>query len=142
MSCFHATRIVRFGHCDPAGIIFYPRYFDLIHEVKEDWFREALDWSFAKSIGAMRKGFPIVRLASEFHAPSRLGEDLLIVLSVPHLGRSSIAIDYEVSCGGEQRAEMRTVVVHVDLADGRARPIADELRERIERFRGRNIGTP
>ena len=95
MSAFHATRIVRFAHCDPAGIIFYPRYFDLIHEVKEDWFRDALDWSFAKSIVAMKKGFPIVRLASEFHAPSRLGEELGIVLSVPRLGRSSIAIDYE-----------------------------------------------
>jgi len=136
---FHATRIVRFAHCDPAGIIFYPRYFDLIHEVKEDWFREALDWSFAKSIGTMMKGFPIVRLASEFHAPSRLGEELGIVLSVPHLGRSSIAIDYEVSCGGERRADMHTVVVQVDLTDGRSRPIADELRERIERFRRGDI---
>jgi len=57
------------------------------------------------------------------------------VLSVPHLGRSSIAIDYEVSCGGERRADMHTVVVQVDLAEGRPRPIADELRERIERFR-------
>jgi 4-hydroxybenzoyl-CoA thioesterase len=141
MNGYHATRIVRFGHCDPAGIIFYPRYFDLIHEVKEDWFREALDWSFPKSIVAMKKGFPIVRLASVFHAPSRLGEELGIVLRVPHLGRSSLAIDYEVSCAGERRADMHTVVVQVDLTDGRSRPIADELRERIERFRGGNIGT-
>ena len=141
MSGFHATRIVRFAHCDPAGIIFYPRYFDLIHEVKEDWFRDALDWSFAKSIVAMKKGFPIVRLTSEFHAPSRLGEELGIVLSVPRLGRSSIAIDYEVSCGGERRADMHTVVVQVDLTDGRSRPIDDELRERIERFRRGDIAT-
>ena len=141
MNGFHATRIVRFGHCDPAGIIFYPRYFDLIHEVKEDWFREALDWPFAKLIGAMKKGFPIVRLAAEFHAPSRLGEELGIVLSVPRLGRSSVAIDYEVSCGGERRADMQTVVVQVDLGEGRPRPIADELRERIERFRGGDSGT-
>jgi 4-hydroxybenzoyl-CoA thioesterase len=141
MSGFHAMRIVRFAHCDPAGIIFYPRYFDLIHEVKEDWFREALDWSFAKSIGAMKKGFPIVRLVSEFHAPSHLGEELAIVLRVAHLGQSSIAIDYEVSCGGERRADMHTVVVQVDLTDGRPRPIADELRERIERFRGGDTGT-
>jgi 4-hydroxybenzoyl-CoA thioesterase len=141
MSAFHAKRIVRFAHCDPAGIIFYPRYFDLIHEVKEDWFRDALDWSFAKSIVAMKKGFPIVRLASEFHAPSRLGEELAIVLSVPQLGRSSIAIDYEVSCGGERRADMHTVVVQVDLTDGRSQPIADELRERIELFRDGNMGT-
>ena len=141
MSAFHAKRIVRFAHCDPAGIIFYPRYFDLIHEVKEDWFRDALDWSFAKSIVTMKKGFPIVRLASEFHAPSRLGEELAIVLRVPNLGRSSIAIDYEVSCGGERRADMHTVVVQVDLTDGQSQPIADELRERIEIFRDGSTGT-
>jgi acyl-CoA thioesterase FadM len=33
------------------------------------------------------------------------------------------------------------VVVQVDLTDGRSQPIADELRERIERFRDGNIGT-
>ena len=135
MSSFRAMRIVRFGHCDPAGIIFYPRYFDLIHEVKEDWFRMTLAWPFPKLIGEMKKGFPIVRLASEFHAPSRLGDELEIVLTVPQLGRSSMAIDYALTCGDELRAQMRTVVVQVDLADGRSRPIGDELRERIERFR-------
>ena len=141
MSSFRATRIVRFGHCDPAGIIFYPRYFDLIHEVKEDWFRMTLDWPFSKLIGETKKGFPIVRLESEFHTPSRLGDELTIVLTVPRLGSSSIAIDYAVTCGDELRAQMRTVVVHVDLTDGRSRPIAGELRERIERFRSSQIAT-
>jgi 4-hydroxybenzoyl-CoA thioesterase len=141
MSSFRATRIVRFGHCDPAGIIFYPRYFDLIHEVKEDWFRMTLDWPFSKLIGEMKKGFPIVRLESEFHAPSRLGDELEIVLTVPQLGRSSMAIDYALTCGDESRAEMHTVVVQVDLTDGRSRPIAGKLRERIERFRSGQIAT-
>ena len=100
-----------------------------------------LDWSFPKSIGEMKKGFPIVRLASEFHTPSRLGDELAIVLTVPRLGHSSIAIDYAVTCGDELRAEMRTVVVHVDLTDGQSRPIAGELRERIERFRSSQIPT-
>ncbi len=135
MSRFTATRIVRFGHCDPAGIIFYPRYFDLIHEVKEDWFLEALGWPFSKSISELRRGFPIVRLASEFRAPSRLGEELTVVLTVPQLGRSSIGIDYAVSCDGEARVEVRTVVVQVDLVDGRPQTIENVLRERIDRFR-------
>jgi 4-hydroxybenzoyl-CoA thioesterase len=141
MSGFRAMRIVRFGHCDPAGIIFYPRYFDLIHEVKEDWFRMTLAWSFPKSIGEMKRGFPIVRLDSEFHAPSRLGDELTTVLTVPRLGRSSMAIDYAVTCGDELRAQMRTVVVQVDLTDGRSRPIVGELRERIECFRSGQIAT-
>jgi acyl-CoA thioesterase FadM len=35
---------------------------------------------------------------------------------------------------------MHTVVVQIDLTNGRPRPIADELRERIERFRGGDTG--
>ena len=80
MSTFVTTRTVRFSHCDPAGIIFYPRYFDLIHEAKEDWFEDALDWPFAHMLGEMQNGFPIVRLEADFRGPSRIGEELTIAL--------------------------------------------------------------
>ena len=34
---------VRFHHCDPAGLIFYPQCFVLFHELMEDWFTRGLD---------------------------------------------------------------------------------------------------
>ena len=30
---FIAQRKVRFQHCDPAGIVFYPRYFEMLNSV-------------------------------------------------------------------------------------------------------------
>jgi 4-hydroxybenzoyl-CoA thioesterase len=39
---FVREKRVRFHHCDPAGIVFYPQYFVLFHELMEDWFREGL----------------------------------------------------------------------------------------------------
>ena len=33
---------VRFGHCDPAGIVFYPRYFEMLNALVEDWISEGL----------------------------------------------------------------------------------------------------
>ncbi|CPO21707.1 4-hydroxybenzoyl CoA thioesterase [Bordetella pertussis] len=30
---------VRFRHCDPAGIVFYPRYFEMINDFVEEWRR-------------------------------------------------------------------------------------------------------
>ncbi len=36
MSAWHTKHIVRFSHCDPAGIVFYPRFFEIVHEAKED----------------------------------------------------------------------------------------------------------
>ena len=135
MSVFRTTRTVRFSHCDPAGIIFYPRYFDLIHEAKEDWFKEVLDWPFGSMIGEMKNGFPIVRLEADFRGPSRLGEELTIALRVPVVGGASLHLHYEVTCGGAARLEARTVVVHIDLTTGKPLAIGDDLRARIERFR-------
>jgi 4-hydroxybenzoyl-CoA thioesterase len=136
MNAFVTTRTVRFSHCDPAGIIFYPRYFDLIHEAKEDWFRDALDWPFAHMLGTMQQGFPIARLEADFRGPSRMGEELTIALTVPVVGGASLHLHYAVTCGGAPRLDARTVVVHIDLASGRPVPIGDDLRSRIERFRG------
>ena len=31
---------MRFSHCDPAGIVYYPEFFNLQHAVMEDWFRD------------------------------------------------------------------------------------------------------
>jgi 4-hydroxybenzoyl-CoA thioesterase len=135
MSTYVTTRTVRFSHCDPAGIIFYPRYFDLIHEAKEDWFDEALGWPFAHMLGTMQQGFPIVRLEADFRGPSRMGEELAIALTVPAVGGSSLHLHYAVTCIGEPRLDVRTVVVHIDLATGKPLSIGEDLRERIERFR-------
>ncbi len=135
MNAFVTTRTVRFSHCDPAGIIFYPRYFELIHEAEEDWFRDALGWPFAHMLGTMRQGFPIVRLEADFRGPSRMGEELAIALSVPEIGSTSMHLHYAVTCGGLPRLDARTIVVHLDLATGKPMPIGDDLRGRIERFR-------
>ena len=35
---FTRDLIIRFEHCDAAGIIFYPRFFGLVNETVEDWF--------------------------------------------------------------------------------------------------------
>ena len=39
---------VLFKHCDPAGIVFFPRYFEMINDAVEAMFEEILDWPFEK----------------------------------------------------------------------------------------------
>lgn len=34
---FITHKTVRFQHCDPAGIVFHPQFFVLLHEVQEDF---------------------------------------------------------------------------------------------------------
>ena len=39
---FHSDMLVRFSHCDPAGIVFYPQYFIMFNGLVEDWFNQGL----------------------------------------------------------------------------------------------------
>jgi acyl-CoA thioesterase FadM len=35
---FPTEYLVRFSHCDPGGIVHFPRYFDMVNSAVEDWF--------------------------------------------------------------------------------------------------------
>ena len=37
---------VLFKHCDPAGIVFYPRFFEMINDAVEALFSDVLNWPF------------------------------------------------------------------------------------------------
>ena len=141
MSAWHVTKTVRFNHCDPAGIVFYPRFFEIAHEAEEDWFRDAIGVPFRELISVRREGFPVVAVTTRFHAPSRLGDDLDVAIGVARIGGASLDVHYALSCAGEARVDIRTTIVHTDLATGRPVPIGDDLRRRFEAFRIEPSGT-
>ncbi|MEZ4453859.1 MAG: acyl-CoA thioesterase [Nannocystaceae bacterium] len=142
---FIHRRTVRFGDCDPAGIVYYPRFFDIFHESMEQWFWVALDYRYDRVILDDKVGFPTVHCAADFKIPAIMGEDLAIEVRVPKIGRSSIHFDYQVRTFGDPSAPLRlrgeTVSVVMDLDPARPtfrRPleIPADLRARIEAFRG------
>lgn len=102
---------VRFGQCDPAGIVFYPRYFEMLNATVEAFFAEALGYSFARIHVDEGCGVPTAHLDVDFHAPSRLGEVLRFTLRVTRIGGSSATLDTRVACGEEPRLTVRQVIV-------------------------------
>src|SRR5690606_257546 len=89
---------VEFNHCDPAGIVFFPRYFEMVNSVVENFFAEVLDLPFAEIVTS-GNGVPTARIETDFSAPSRLGERLTFVLSVERLGRASLVLRTEARAG-------------------------------------------
>ena len=126
---------VRFQHCDPAGIVFYPRYFEMTNQTVEEWFERGLGLPFAELHGARRQGVPAVRIEADFAAPSRLGDALTFGLEVLEIGRSSFTLRVLAACGGEERLRARLVLVLIGLEGGRPVPLPDDLRAAIGRFR-------
>ena len=120
---------IEFNHCDPAGIVFYPRYFEMTNSVCESYFREVAGHSYAAMM-AKGNGVPTAGMRVNFHVPSRLEEVLDWRLRVVRLGKSSITHLIEAHCGGSHRVSVDLTQVFV-AASGLPQPWPDEMRARI-----------
>ena len=123
---------VMFQHCDPAGIVFYPRYFEMINATVEDWFEEGLGLSFAAMHGERTIGIPAARVAATFLKPSRLGDLLDMRLAVARLGRSAMDLALTALGPDGPRLTAELTIVHVDRAAMRPTAWSPDLRGRVE----------
>ena len=78
----HHTLIhkVTFGECDPAAVVYFPRYFHWFHTAMEDWFDAHMGLPYAEFL--QRYGLPAARTQAEYQRPCRQGELVAIELSV------------------------------------------------------------
>jgi 4-hydroxybenzoyl-CoA thioesterase len=124
--------LVRFSDCDPAGIVFYPKYFEMFNSIIEDWCREGLHFSFVEIVARRGWGLPTVHLETDFLAPSTYGEVLKATLRLCKLGNSSITLEIRLRGGdGALRVSATAVLALIDRATVRAIPFPEEIRERF-----------
>ncbi|MFK7804528.1 MAG: acyl-CoA thioesterase [Anaerolineae bacterium] len=138
---FKTKKMVRFEHCDPAGLIFYPRYFQLSHQVVEDWFKDGLGFSHAYLVVTQRIGIPTVHIAADFVAASRLEEILEYTLQVEKLGNSSVTLSIEAHHDSELRCRIKQVIVfsQLDPKEVKSVSIPDEIRTKMEQFKTEKV---
>lgn len=133
----HTTLDISFKHCDPAGIVFYPRYVEMVNDTVEHWFRHGLGCDFATLHEVRGLAIPVAELNVEFKTPSRLGDALDVDLVVERLGRSSATIRVtfrSVQAGEPARLIARLTIVFVDMAAKRPLEIPADLRGRAEKY--------
>jgi 4-hydroxybenzoyl-CoA thioesterase len=130
---FTVARKIRFGQTDPAGIVYYPNYFDMFNEIVEDWFADELGYSFDRMHRLEGLGIPIVKVECNFLAPCRLGELFLLSLSVQHLGSTSLHLRISGSVAGQERIKASLVLVFTDLTTYHSVAPPDALRVLISR---------
>ncbi len=125
---FTTTKMVQFSNCDPFGIVFYPQYFYILSEAKED-FLIHIGHPQHHYINELRTGWPMVRLETDFKRPSKYGDTIDVEIEVFKLGESSLGLEYTIrGDDGEERLVTRSVIVLTDLDSGRPVPIPDALR--------------
>lgn len=103
-----ATRTTRieWGYCDPAGIIFYARYFDIFDVSTTMLLERALGMSKIAYLKAYDfLGHPLVETRARFLLPTRYGDEVTIETAVTACGRSSFKIAHRLAKDGALAVE-------------------------------------
>jgi 4-hydroxybenzoyl-CoA thioesterase len=138
MSMLINKRTVRieWGDCDPAGIVFFPRYFA---------FFDASTAAIFEAVGLPKPvllkkydivGFPVVEVGSKFSVPSRFGDDVVIETTIAEWGRSSFRVQHRLLRGETLAIEAfeKRVWVGKHPSDPQAIKSKEIPRELIELF--------
>src|SRR5262249_54708633 len=132
---FRSSYLVRFSQCDPAGIVFYPRFFDLFSSALEDWFQTGIESPFGGDFMVKRNlRVPGLSITAEFVRPCRLGELLDRDLWVARLGKGSFDPALGGSVAGEARLRAVWTMCVIDFSTFKSTPIPEDLRQRMRSF--------
>jgi 4-hydroxybenzoyl-CoA thioesterase len=88
---------IEWGDCDPAGIVFYPRYFAMFDASTAALFAAALGMpkiAWTKRFGIL--GIPMVDTRASFSIPSAYGDEVVIESRVTAFRRSSFDIHHRL----------------------------------------------
>ena len=133
----HALR-VRYGECDPQGIVFnanYLLYFDVAFT--EFWRRAVGPWLEMPERGV---DAVVAHADLDFHAPARFDDELTLPVRILKLGRTAITTEIDVMRGEELLVAMRARHVCVstrtdpDTKAFGSTPWPDDIRRGLERF--------
>jgi 4-hydroxybenzoyl-CoA thioesterase len=97
------SRFVRieWGDCDPAGIVYYPRYFAFFDASTSALIERALGMTKHDYLKAYDfTGHPLVNAHSRFLIPTRFGDDVRIDTTVAKFYRSSFDVHHRLFKNG------------------------------------------
>ena len=127
---------VEWGDCDPAGIVYFPRYFEYFDACTNALFESAglPKPDLLRTYGIV--GIPLVEAHARYIAPSSFGDTLLVETRITEWKSSSFSVQHKLYRGEILAVEATEVRVWTARAGGdpkriESRPIPQEV---IERF--------
>ncbi len=136
MKFYESPIRIRFAHCDPAGIVFHPRYFDMLNALMEDFLRDVLEMNFV-NMQRYGVGLPVAGIHCDFMAPGHVGDLCTGRIWIERMGKSSIRFAMTISLGEEMRLRCTETSVCVRAKeDGglEPAPIPEEIRTRLSPY--------
>ncbi len=126
---------IEWGHCDPAGIVYAPRFLEMFGESTIMLFEQALGVRKRDMLAAQGVlGFPMVDVSARFLRPAAYGDDVILEAAAPEFGNSSFTIAHRLTKGGKvcvEGTEKRVWAVRDAERPGgmRAERVPDAIRD-------------
>ena len=133
----HTHRVrVRYGECDPSGVVFNAHYFAYFDLALTELWREA-----AGGYGAMMEegvDLQVVEATARYKAPARFDDELEVFIRTASIGRSSWHWEFAVHhCESvELLARAEQVMVLIERAARAPVPVPADMRDAVEAFEG------
>ena len=134
------SRRIQWGECDPAGIVFYPRYFEMFDASTTAMFSAATGLTKYQMFETYKfAGYPMVDTRARFLIPCRFGDDITIETTMTEAKRSSFNIAHHLKKEGALAVEAFETRVWVgrdpvDASKIKSQPIPGEVIEKLSRF--------
>jgi 4-hydroxybenzoyl-CoA thioesterase len=134
----HHQVTIEWGHCDPAGIVYFPNYFSYFDASTNALFLRALGFNKYEMLKKYDiVGIPLVDVGARFIVPSVFGDVVTIESSVVETKRSSFRMQHRLLKGDTLAVEGHETRVWVgrDPADPdklKGRPIPEDVIARLK----------
>jgi 4-hydroxybenzoyl-CoA thioesterase len=100
------TLTIEWGHCDPAGIVFNPRFFEFFDTNTWMLFEKALGVKqnkLASTYGII--GIALVDARANFLKPAKFGDTIEVASRIKEFRRSSFEVEHSITIAGELATE-------------------------------------
>ena len=130
---FKTSRVILFGDCDPAGVIYTPRVAHFVVEAALEFLSYALEAPAAKQLFAMGILPPARALSIEFLHPMVWDQRIEIEVSVKEIRDHSFSL-LLVACNTDSEMTFRATITQVCVSPETKRPVAlpDALRTALQ----------
>jgi acyl-CoA thioester hydrolase len=123
---------VRYGECDPQGVVFNANYFAYFDIALTELWREAIG-PYTEMVEA-GCDMVVAEARARFLGPARFDDELDIEVTVTRLGATGMTTEMTVRNDGAAVVEGEVRHVFVDPDTKRKRPIPDDVRRGLEPY--------
>ena len=132
---FSRKRFVRWGDCDPGGIIYSPRIYEYALDTLEEFYMEILGSSWMNLRLGSIVGTPVLRTEIEYIRPMVPEQHFSVTININDIGRSTVT--YEMTGdddSGEKCFRVEVVMCFVAQENFESTEIPNDIRKLLQAY--------